>query len=135
MPSTPTPASTDAFTVADRPVPAAAPASGPASGVRRRLTVTVHVDPAGRVLLYRRTPAALAHPGHYDLFARRMPAEGHPAGGFLVVRRLLTDRPPAPWPGEADWCGFVRPAELLAGRYRPLVPGRLDVLRRLLAAD
>ncbi|PJN24889.1 hypothetical protein [Kitasatospora sp. CB02891] len=110
--------------------------SGPGA-VRRRLTATVHVDPAGRVLLYRRTGSAPVHPGHYDVLSGAARQCLHPtarlASGFLVVRRLLTDRPPAPDPAEVDWCGFVPPAELLAGRYHPLVPGGLDVLRRLSA--
>ncbi|MFJ5925883.1 hypothetical protein ACIQF6_25065 [Kitasatospora sp. NPDC092948] len=109
---------------------------GPAA-VRRRLTATVHVDPSGRVLLYRRTGSAPTHPGHYDLLTgaarQRLHPTGQLASGLLVVRRLLTDRPPAPDPGDVDWYGFVRPAELFAGRYCPLVPGGLDVLRRLFA--
>ncbi|MFD7642717.1 hypothetical protein ACFV4P_18875 [Kitasatospora sp. NPDC059795] len=108
---------------------------GPIAAVRRRLTVTVHVDPAGRVLLYRRAAEASRHPGHYDLLTQRTPPEGQLAasGGLLVVRRVLTSRPPTPGPREADWYGFVPPAELLAGRCLPLVPGRTGILRRLLA--
>ncbi|MFD8479914.1 hypothetical protein [Kitasatospora sp. NPDC059673] len=124
MPSTPAP--TDART-AELP--------GPQPPLLRRLVATVHVDPAGRVLLYRRAAGAAYYPGHYDLLAQQRPPDGQLASGFLVVRRVLTDRPPVPLPGpgagEVDWCGFVPPAELLAGRRLPLVPDGLRVLRRL----
>ncbi|MFI9787266.1 hypothetical protein ACIHEI_27740 [Kitasatospora sp. NPDC051984] len=125
MPSNPAP--TDART-AELPVPQ--------PPLLRRLVATVHVDPAGRVLLYRRTAEAPHYPGHYDLLMQRRPPEGQllAGGGFLVVRRVLTDRPPVPGPDDAeiDWCGFVPPAELLAGHRLPLVPDGVPVLRRLI---
>ncbi|MFD8594888.1 hypothetical protein ACFV1L_07790 [Kitasatospora sp. NPDC059646] len=126
MPVTSTPAPADSRPTAVRP------GAGRPGAVRRRLTATVYVDPAGRVLLYRRAASAPAHPGHYDVLADDAALRCGP-GGVLVVRRVLTDRPPSPGPAGVDWCAFVPPAELLAGRYRPLVPGGREVLRRLFA--
>ncbi|KDN86035.1 hypothetical protein KCH_18520 [Kitasatospora cheerisanensis KCTC 2395] len=131
---TSTPAPTDARTAEPPGTGADRTATALGDAVRRRRTATVHVDPAGRVLLYRRAASAPAHPGHYDLLADgARPRGDRSTDGPLVVRRLLTDRPPAPGPGEVDWCAFVPPAELLTDRYRPLVPDGREVLCRLLA--
>ncbi|RKE18383.1 NUDIX hydrolase [Streptomyces sp. TLI_171] len=133
-----------------------APRGGPApSALLRRRSATVCVDPAGRVLLYRRAERARAYPGWFDVLAgagvrsgecRRAVESAFPGAdlaewyrraddpsgaGLLVVHRLLTDRPPRPDPREVAWCGFVEPAELLAGSHRPLVPAGLDAVRRL----
>ncbi|MFJ1757065.1 NUDIX hydrolase [Kitasatospora sp. NPDC088134] len=123
----------------------------------RRRWATVCVDPAGRVLVYRRGEQALVHPGWWDVLAdggvRAGGRPAEPAGGFpgpglaelhrhlaadpagtglLTVRRLLVGRAPHPDPREVARYAFVPPAELLADRDRPLVPAARAAVHRLL---